>query len=216
MRTAKTLIRLGGCPGWSESLLGAHTTLLVLSWDVSNYIHFLCLLCTCTIKSIVEENVRFLLILSIRNMDVFKNMYIQRLVVPCLSCLCLVCLLSLLKLYLLCEYFSIMYMFRTVWVFRPYAEMKRKQCQQCFSLISSRTCEFSVQYMEISYVFLRNMENQWKILYRLVLTHKLVLNNKHYAHLLFTPFASINSIWSAYTKKKKKKGARPHVYGRPV
>ena len=24
MRTAKTLIRLGGCPGWSESLLGAH------------------------------------------------------------------------------------------------------------------------------------------------------------------------------------------------
>ena len=25
MRTAKTLIRLGGCPGWSESSLGAHT-----------------------------------------------------------------------------------------------------------------------------------------------------------------------------------------------
>ena len=25
MRTAKTLIRLGGCPGWSESLLGAHS-----------------------------------------------------------------------------------------------------------------------------------------------------------------------------------------------
>ena len=24
-RTAKTLIRLGGCPGWSESLLGAHS-----------------------------------------------------------------------------------------------------------------------------------------------------------------------------------------------
>ena len=24
-RTAKTLIRLGGCPGWSESSLGAHT-----------------------------------------------------------------------------------------------------------------------------------------------------------------------------------------------
>ena len=33
MRTAKTLIRLGGCgcPGWSESSLGAHATLLVLS-----------------------------------------------------------------------------------------------------------------------------------------------------------------------------------------
>ena len=29
--TAKTRIRLGGCPGWSESLLGAHAILLVLS-----------------------------------------------------------------------------------------------------------------------------------------------------------------------------------------
>ena len=35
MRTAKTLIRLGGCPGWSESLLGAHAVLLVLSWGGS-------------------------------------------------------------------------------------------------------------------------------------------------------------------------------------
>ena len=31
MRTAKTLLRLGGCPGCSESLLGAHAILLVLS-----------------------------------------------------------------------------------------------------------------------------------------------------------------------------------------
>ena len=31
MRTAKTLIRLGGCPGWPESSLGAHAILLVLS-----------------------------------------------------------------------------------------------------------------------------------------------------------------------------------------
>ena len=30
-RTAKTLIRLGGCPGWSASSLGAHVILLVLS-----------------------------------------------------------------------------------------------------------------------------------------------------------------------------------------
>ena len=30
--TAKTLIRLGGCPGWSESSLSAHAILLVLSW----------------------------------------------------------------------------------------------------------------------------------------------------------------------------------------
>ena len=31
MQTAKTLIRLGGCPGWSESSLGARANLLVLS-----------------------------------------------------------------------------------------------------------------------------------------------------------------------------------------
>ena len=36
MRAAKALIRLGRCPGWSESLLGAHATLLVLSWGGSN------------------------------------------------------------------------------------------------------------------------------------------------------------------------------------
>ena len=38
MRTAKTLIRLGGRPGWSESLLGAHAILLVLSWGSSYYL----------------------------------------------------------------------------------------------------------------------------------------------------------------------------------
>ena len=31
----RSLIRLGGCPGWSESALGAHATLLVLSWGGS-------------------------------------------------------------------------------------------------------------------------------------------------------------------------------------
>ena len=31
MSTAKTLIILGGCPGWSESSLGVHVILLVLS-----------------------------------------------------------------------------------------------------------------------------------------------------------------------------------------
>ena len=35
MRTVKTLIRLGGCPGWSESSLGAHAILFVLSWGGS-------------------------------------------------------------------------------------------------------------------------------------------------------------------------------------
>ena len=34
-RTVKTLIRLGGCPGWSESSLGAKVILLVLSWGGS-------------------------------------------------------------------------------------------------------------------------------------------------------------------------------------
>ena len=36
MRTAKTLIWLGGCQGWSESSLGAHAILLVLSWGISD------------------------------------------------------------------------------------------------------------------------------------------------------------------------------------
>ena len=36
MRTAKTLIRLGGCPGWSESSLGAiHFVGFVMSWLMS-------------------------------------------------------------------------------------------------------------------------------------------------------------------------------------
>ena len=36
MHIAKTLIRLGGCPGWSESLLTAHAILLVFSCVGSN------------------------------------------------------------------------------------------------------------------------------------------------------------------------------------
>ena len=36
-RTAKHLIRLGGCAGWSESSLGANVILLVLSWGGSFY-----------------------------------------------------------------------------------------------------------------------------------------------------------------------------------
>ena len=34
---AKTLIRLGGCPGWSESSLGAHAISFVLSWGGSYF-----------------------------------------------------------------------------------------------------------------------------------------------------------------------------------
>ena len=41
-RTTKTLIRLGGCPGWSESSLGAHGILFVLSWGGS-YVYVLLL-----------------------------------------------------------------------------------------------------------------------------------------------------------------------------
>ena len=41
MWTAKTLIRLGGCPGWSESWLGAHAILLVLSCHGSRFFNIL-------------------------------------------------------------------------------------------------------------------------------------------------------------------------------
>ena len=37
MQTTKTLIRLGGCPSWSESSLSAQVILLVLSWVGSNW-----------------------------------------------------------------------------------------------------------------------------------------------------------------------------------
>ena len=41
VRSAKSLIRLGGCPGWSVSSLDAHAILLVLSW-CGSYINFIC------------------------------------------------------------------------------------------------------------------------------------------------------------------------------
>ena len=37
MRTAKTLIRLGGCPGWSESSLGAHSLCWFCHVAVQNF-----------------------------------------------------------------------------------------------------------------------------------------------------------------------------------
>ena len=40
IRTAKTLIRLGGCQGWSESSLGAHAILFVLSCGGSYAYYF--------------------------------------------------------------------------------------------------------------------------------------------------------------------------------
>ena len=43
----RRLIRLGWCPGWSESLLGAHATLLVLSWG-SSYLLGVLLVIVCS------------------------------------------------------------------------------------------------------------------------------------------------------------------------
>ena len=42
MRTATTLIRLGGYPDWLESSLGAQISLLVLSWGGSNLFVWAC------------------------------------------------------------------------------------------------------------------------------------------------------------------------------
>ena len=52
MRTAKTLIRLGGCPGWSESSLGAHAILLFFSWGGSYYADLFLLLIIQTMRTI--------------------------------------------------------------------------------------------------------------------------------------------------------------------
>ena len=49
MRTVKTLIRLGGCPGWSVSSLGTHVSLLFLSYcsllilDCFGFMHLQCI-----------------------------------------------------------------------------------------------------------------------------------------------------------------------------
>ena len=40
MRTAKTLIRLGGCPGWSESSLGVHSLCWFCHEAAHRYLHF--------------------------------------------------------------------------------------------------------------------------------------------------------------------------------
>ena len=51
--TAKTLIRLGGCPGWSESSLAAQVILLVLSCGGSNvFIVLWHLFCSSEIRSL--------------------------------------------------------------------------------------------------------------------------------------------------------------------
>ena len=52
LRAQWRLIRLGGCPGWSESWLAAHVILLVLSW-CGSYCKF--------IKTMANENWSFCL-----------------------------------------------------------------------------------------------------------------------------------------------------------
>ena len=51
MRKAKTLIRLGGCPGWSESSLGAQATLFVLSCRGS-FVTLSAFLLSCSSKTV--------------------------------------------------------------------------------------------------------------------------------------------------------------------
>ena len=58
MRTAKTLISLGGCPGWSESSLGAHAILLVLPCGGA-YIIECALICEDTGTRITENVTMF-------------------------------------------------------------------------------------------------------------------------------------------------------------
>ena len=66
-RTAKTLIRLGGCPGWSESSLGTKVILLGLSWGGSKCFFF---------QSIYAAHIHFITFFTFRtepNMKSFSH-----------------------------------------------------------------------------------------------------------------------------------------------
>ena len=66
-RTAKTLIRLDGCPGWSESSLGTKVILLVLSWSGSKCFFF---------ESTYAAHIHFITFLTFRiehNMKSFSH-----------------------------------------------------------------------------------------------------------------------------------------------
>ena len=77
MQIAKTLIRLSGCTGWSESLLGTKVILLVLSCGGSNE-PYLCLYLSfrscCSVSAIVENIVKDLqLAFSVSNQSWFYS-----------------------------------------------------------------------------------------------------------------------------------------------
>ena len=72
MRTAKTLIRLGECPGWSESLLVAQVNLFVLSCSGSFVleISLRCLYCIVSSISVIQyENMLWLSFSYSKNAD---------------------------------------------------------------------------------------------------------------------------------------------------
>ena len=61
MWTAKTLIRLGGCPDWYVSSLGAHAILLVLSCagSYSSYLSTLAVLCQTPYSGVWDPSLGF-------------------------------------------------------------------------------------------------------------------------------------------------------------
>ena len=85
------LTRLGGCPGWSESLLGSHVILLVLSCCSSYWKGCLIPLLFCCVKCIIMiiiwtkqilrslQDRSFFLLLLIKNKKPFYNSHVMRL-----------------------------------------------------------------------------------------------------------------------------------------
>ena len=65
------LIRLGRCPGWSESSLGAHAILLVLSWGGSYIYTPLLLDCDSSHRFCIKTAICFLNSSHFRNCDVY-------------------------------------------------------------------------------------------------------------------------------------------------
>ena len=78
MRTAKTLIRLGGCPGWSESSLGAHAILLVLSWGACSISNIRLKKCCCFLSRVMI--IQYLFILQADNECPDHNVWLRRLI----------------------------------------------------------------------------------------------------------------------------------------
>ena len=76
MRTAKTLIRLGGCPGWSESLLCVQVILLVLSCTGSFFFELnisLCYWFLCMRQLICIDMLFFIFFMQISHLNLSKK-----------------------------------------------------------------------------------------------------------------------------------------------